>query len=475
MQKFPGDLAQCVHKVWSTFVAGNYTPPPCPPEATLRELLEAASIASAFPEEGRYPRFNLIARPNGSEYSHPVWRFEQRRPYTPGELRGLIPATDFKKSAVVVEWDEQGTLKVVGLGDFGTSWHRARLALKYQYNPPQSLLVEFPRPGRIDVYQGEFKIASLADGVLAVHENDPTLCLHSSVRGGLSDLRERICNPTHEDYREWSGFEFLALWNVYASIANLISSAGHGGALIILPQPEHEALASLRVKFRYNSKHLTNAFLGFINARHEFMDILEQLKSDTKEDGASSGLRSERGLTLERAMEEAQEDLVEKIRFTAQLANCDGALLISRDLTVVGFGTEVRAGLRPDVVIVNVGNELRRQGADLDIEAFGMRHRSAIKLVSQHPSVRVLVASQDGPISAVWADEFALALHELEDTTEWQKNLSPEDSDCPSGEAEKAPESEAVQSDETDRPRKALIQILFRKGLNLTNANLPWS
>lgn len=50
-------------------------------------------------------------------------------------------------------------------------------------------------------------------------------------------------------------------------------------------------------------------------------------------------------------------------------------------------------------------HELAGENRPLDVEQFGMRHRSAIKLVSQQNDLRVLVVSQDGPISAVWWDK----------------------------------------------------------------------
>src|SRR4051812_34245658 len=49
-------------------------------------------------------------------------------------------------------------------------------------------------------------------------------------------------------------------------------------------------------------------------------------------------------------------------------------------------------------------DEMNRKYSRMDLEQFGMRHRSAIKLISHMPDSRALVVSQDGPISAVWFD-----------------------------------------------------------------------
>ena len=41
----------------------------------------------------------------------------------------------------------------------------------------------------------------------------------------------------------------------------------------------------------------------------------------------------------------------------------------------------------------------------MDIEQFGLRHRSAIKLISRQTKYTAIVVSQDGPISVIWSRE----------------------------------------------------------------------
>lgn len=96
---FPKDLADGTHAAWDRFVAEDLRPP-CPPREALTELLEVAAVASAFPEEGRYPRFLLIALPAGDARFRSLWRFAGARAYGVHDLRGLIPATDGQRSAV---------------------------------------------------------------------------------------------------------------------------------------------------------------------------------------------------------------------------------------------------------------------------------------------------------------------------------------------------------------------------------------
>ena len=89
----------------------------------------------------------------------------------------------------------------------------------------------------------------------------------------------------------------------------------------------------------------------------------------------------------------------------AGLAGCDGAIILSHDLRLLGFGAEILAEMREGVEVFDVIHELRKTYRALDVEQFGMRHRSAIKLVSQISEARSIVISQDGPISVVWREQ----------------------------------------------------------------------
>lgn len=442
MPKFPVHLAESIHEIWEGFVAGEYEPPPCPPKPVLREILEVASVASAIPEEGRYPKFNLIALQSASAGFDSWWRFDKPRTYDALQLRGIIPATDAKKSAIVVEWDTMGALSVAGLCDLGTSWHRARIGLSYRYStPPRSLIVEIGRPGQIHVFQGQFRVGSLVDGVLDVGSGYvPTFALDEMANGGLADLDEKLLRPEVEPEREWAEFEFVAIKNIYISIINSIAASGHGGALIILPTATSAALDKLRIKYKYKSSDLSARFVSFVNARHQWMDNIEGLPSNEDSSAEAAFMRAE-SVRLDASTAEAWERLVECIRFTAQFAGCDGAVVLSRDLTVLGFGAEIHTELRGGAEVMNVISEMKREGRPLDVEAFGMRHRSAVKLVSQHEDVCILVASQDGPISAVWTSIM------------WEVGYAGK-----------------LSSEILDAPRRVLV----RKGLRLANQNLPW-
>ncbi len=401
MRAFPSNLAKVVAGRWKHMVAGDYETPPCPPENRLRELLEIAYLAAGAPEEARYPQFNVVAVPDADEVQRNRigcrWPFDEPRPLSVSELRRLAPAVDAKKSAIWLEWGKDGW-QVVGLVDFGTSWHRARMGLEYQYQNPSCLVVHVEGPGRMRVYQGGFRVAMLTNGQIEGHEGvqlHPSL--YPSAKAGLAAMDQDLVRPKVEEPREFAEFEFTALWNTYAAIANSISLDGHGGAVIIVPTSESLPFEGGRVKYRQSSSVPRSAFIEFMNARHKLLDLIVQQENEQP-------VSPEQLSYAELAMRDTYAKLVDATRFVAQLAGCDGAIVISEDLHCHGFGCEVSAELRPGTKVLEGTNEMRKEGLALDVENFGMRHRSAIKLVSQQPRYCILVVSQDGPISTVWSE-----------------------------------------------------------------------
>ncbi|MER8668986.1 DNA integrity scanning protein DisA nucleotide-binding domain protein [Mesorhizobium sp. M1156] len=397
LASFPKELAKIVFERWPNMVAGDYALPLCPPLPLLRQLLEICYLTASAPEESRYPQFNVIALPKNDaeipESAGRMYRFSSERPLSVSELRRLAPATDIKKSAILVLWDERGW-SIGGLFDLGTSWHRARSGLEYRYRSPNNFFAQVDRPGRLRVYQGPYHVASLADGVVLTSRFEFNLVLHEVASRGLAKMDGSIDPPLYEHPKEYEGFEFIAAINTYAAIANAISMAGHGGMIVIIDGENGLNKSLIKLKYEIGSDNLKSEFIYYINKRHEIGDYYE-----LSEDGhlVPEGViyRSELALS------DRFEALVEATRLVASLSGCDGSIVISDDLNLIGFGGEIKAEISPEVDIFEVIDEMQRKYKKCDIEQFGMRHRSAVKLASQDEKSVALVISQDGPISAV--------------------------------------------------------------------------
>jgi len=398
LASFPKDLTDVVVKKWGRIVSGDYPTPKRPPNQQLRRLLEESFIATVTTEEARHPQFNIIVTADGDHeiIDFPIFRFEQPREFSASELRRLAPSTDYKKSAIWVRCHDSN-LSVNGLVDLGTAWHRARLGFSNSYNVPRLLIIVSDRPGRLRVYEGEYFVAELADGKL----NEATLGDFNFFIGqlalkGLEKIGRRISIPKYEHPRESHEYWFIAYCNVISVIANSISLSGHGGMIVILHNPDKKHNENMRIKYLGNSSMLTDGFVDFINARNKIVDIEE-----------SSGKRIWRNIyTAERDLYLSGDKMTESMRFISQLAGCDGSIILDADLSILGFGAEIRAELKPGISVVEqIGESFSGKKVPCDIEQFGMRHRSAIKLASQTKDALVLTMSQDGPITAIWLDE----------------------------------------------------------------------
>lgn len=401
MAAYPSVLAKVVTEHWQHIVSGDYVTPGCPSRRLLSRILEACYLAASAPEEGRYPQFNVLVTEDGEGHSPTqgitFCPFAVRRKIDDHELRRLAPATDMKKSAIWVTY-KGNVAQIAGLVDLGTSWYRARIGLSYSYRVPSNLIIQVDRPGRLKVFQGQFHVASLADGSLVVPRGiDLNLFLHEPANEALYAMGSEFTAPEVEHPRDYENFWFIALWNVFAAIANSVSLSAHGGMLIILPVGTEDVSSLVRIKYEVRSDVLRSAFIKFINARNKTADFWERAEADGEK------LPPE-AYEAELHLSAITDSLVEAIRFVVQLAGCDGGIVITSDLKLLGFGTEIKAEMDPNAAAAEVVSEPNRRYRGCDVEQFGMRHRAAIKLASRMPGTRVLAVSQDGPITAIWRE-----------------------------------------------------------------------
>jgi hypothetical protein len=342
----------------------------------------------------------IPAENSGVQRLGKIWSFNNHRVLSVDEIRRLAPSVDFKKSAILTNWGNEGW-HIIGLVDLGTSWGRARTGLQYNYDHAEALFVQVDRPGKMKVYQGEFLVAALAEGKLqgfnGIHLH---LALHAPVHRGLDELRDRIAPPKIEEPRDYHSFEFTAHWNTVAAIANCINDEAHGGAVILVPPKSVLSDSDVRIKYQQNSAVLKEAFLAFMNVRNRVIDFVIRIER-------GKVAKSVRGdwAHAELELSKAHSDLVEAIRFIARLAGSDGAIVLAEDFCLLGFGAEIRAELEPKMQIAEITNEMQDSSRPMDIEQFGLRHRSAVKLISRQTKYTAIVVSQDGPISVIWSNK----------------------------------------------------------------------
>ncbi len=105
-----------------------------------------------------------------------------------------------------------------------------------------------------------------------------------------------------------------------------------------------------------------------------------------------------------------ERDLSDAVETIAAFSKVDGALVLTSDLRVLGFGAEIQLELAsPTKVLEVIGETLSPKNVhELDSESFGMRHRSAVRFVGATPCAVGFVVSQDGTVSFTWSKDGAV-------------------------------------------------------------------
>jgi len=104
----------------------------------------------------------------------------------------------------------------------------------------------------------------------------------------------------------------------------------------------------------------------------------------------------------ERAVEEHQF-VGDASTFAADLASIDGALVVSSDLTIVGFGAHI--GCPQGEIQAQAAQDLAgTEFGESPLKSLGTRHNSAARLCYYSPGTLAFVVSQDGLVSAFLRD-----------------------------------------------------------------------
>ncbi|HEX5214785.1 MAG TPA: hypothetical protein VFV98_04950 [Vicinamibacterales bacterium] len=415
---FPADLAEQVIARWHTFVSRHDSPaPPLPAAGHLRHILETAFLASLEREEGRDLRFVLCCAPeitvprDGQSETVPVVPLQTPRLLTVEALRSLAPAVSPMNAAILVKCplanDRIGQCEIAGVLNIGSNLARARSGRSFYHRPaPYALVIDVRDAGEMHIYRGGIKLASLKAGSLhdqLAYSGLEFLPISDILGRGSDALRPRITPPEHEPARETSDFEWTALLNTLLCIVNGVKEHEHGGTLLLVA-PGSEPTLPIRIKFDVNelSSTLADRFVEFLNSRHELASARWRRKV------AGPALQSEAVLShLQNTTLIAEEDLADAADLAARLSAVDGALVLTSDLRVLGFGAEIVLDAAQPISAYDVTGHLRRADPkpEVDSESFGMRHRSALRCVAMAKDAAAFVVSQDGTVSFCWKQD----------------------------------------------------------------------
>lgn len=334
-----------------------HPPETIPPVEQLAHLVQTAFWASLEKEEGRplYFTVNYMApEPSGKR----LIAFDEPLPYEGQTLIKLAPAIGATDAALLVAPVEQGRLKIWGVRD------RSLAPLSIKVIDPGSVIIKFK----------ETNIAAISRSE-AVHIRDPLLTRSSVIWSRFG------AGEAGAEYDQWADPRINAILETVKRMRNL----RHGGTLIIVPAGS-QWRDSVKLPITYSGGGLFSPF-------QESIPKLRELRQQTGHTWA----------------EEMYWWTVttEACRMLSHLTAVDGALLLTYELEIIGFG----AKLQPAPTSVEPAQIFNVDPLDHDdwirrvtlMQLGGTRHQSAARFVADQREAIAFVVSQDGDVSAfVW-------------------------------------------------------------------------
>jgi hypothetical protein len=344
----------------------------------LAAFIETAFWASLELNEGRQTRFRAtLAAPD----QIPVSRlFEYPVPYEEGPIAKITPAAP-PGGCLGVSASNNG-FHIWGFGH-GRSFS------------PQHISVDVSQPGSLVIGIGELQPFAVLNG-----RKDPILGgTRMDVPAHLQKVLRKASGPVTDPLEAMVGFhECLTL----VELVRAILHDGHGGTLLIVASETGQWEQSLRFahKFAKSDTMIHDVILEENNARHLQGSAQIELSQYLSKIGAVRELKLVDALPSRRPL-----DFASLVQAAAPLAAVDGAVVITKDMGVIGFGAKITAQVVCKVLIVQpVRDEPQVPSEQLEVLG-GTRHQSAARFVAANHDAVALVISQDRHVSIMkWED-----------------------------------------------------------------------
>ena len=290
-----------------------------------------------------------------------------------------------------------------GLLDTGDSWWKViQHQAFFGTPPPHFLTITSTGPGELKFSLHGNSLLVLKHGELSYGLPNPiwtgpiSRWLEKS-RDRLQDQVLRTLGITQCRVEDYKGECPSTLYDQFlARLLFNIQSHGYGGTIILIPEKiisDDEVLLEL-IDFKYQTEfdyawHFLNNFLVI---DHDYETLYSQLNQS--EALLLENVQRSRSLSTESA--EVYEELQDIAKSIASLTRVDGAVVISTQFRVLGFGGEILTNASS---LSHVIHESENQKL-IPIEDFGTRHRSAFRFCFNLEDSVAFIASSDGGVKA---------------------------------------------------------------------------
>ncbi|NVO86328.1 putative sensor domain DACNV-containing protein [Hymenobacter terrestris] len=397
---YPGTLAPELLARWPG-AAGSL-----PPRPELEHFISVAYQASLLHEEGQPVRCWLVLSalrelPTGSAAGGTyVLELAAPRPYEEQEIRRLSPALRSPGSVLAVRTDAAAGLLIWGMlrGHFPGSPVGAD-PTPADPAAPQTLLLEVCGPGNLVFYHGHERVLTLQNGHVEGHGfvEYPLAWSRGRFMENIDVLRPQLAAAAIATPPDLMPFLGELAHHVTRRVVSRVRASGHGGMLAYVPTASVPRCvgpaATLRPKYP----------VRLPGEAHHYNGLQVAIIARLAELGDVSWARYQRA--GDARLLELAAAIGQYADLLADLMTVDGALVVTKQLAVVGFGIEVYA---PKLALTQVYRAQNANATQLQVEAAdrgGTRHRAAYRLCLAEPESMAIVISQDGGVRFVQAQE----------------------------------------------------------------------
>lgn len=367
----------------------------------LTELISALYQASLLFEEGHAVECHVVWATLAQLEAQPVklldfhlLRFAEPRAWNEQELRRLSPAVQYPSSLLAVEQAPSGQLQIWGMLFSEHKWDQVLDSPGQEpLAPPQALLIQVSRPGSISFYYGARRLLTLQRGHIDGHGFLQFPMAWGKGRFGENHqlaghlLGEAPLAPAHDELMLQ-----LVLYMQRRALTRMRAN-GHGGLVVLVPTARVAALTTpggvLRPKYRLLPAGAGPRYSSVIQALVQRLLELGKASWDFLQDSHDEQLRN-----LTAQIDHFADCL-------AGMTAVDGALVLTQQIDIVGFGVEIQA---TQVPLNAVYQALDVEGINLQAvpaDHGGTRHRAAYRLCLAAPDCLAIVVSQDGNVQFV--------------------------------------------------------------------------
>jgi hypothetical protein len=403
---YPGQLTELVKRAWPADLL-TYLPT----DWQLRLLLDVAYHASLLREEQRPVTFRLL-------FGHPDdviksdqpptalsgVSFDRPRPFNEQEVRRISMAADFFRSLVAVAPYGDEKLKIWGILLSGTRWVNSVDGGRFTGYPlPTRVVIHALGPGRITVFVGHRRIAALSGGQLEAYAFD--LFQSTWLRESFAAVRK---NMQHWLVQEETNHSSITVdvdllravsQNVIRRTLSVVRNAKHGGTLVFIDPDDEGEFTTLggpmRFKYLLAQSPQRNRYRQLIKSA-----VIRLCQLAITNHVQNIGWNEYQGFA-DRQLGELDEAFFEFAHFLGDLMAVDGALVLTKQYEIIGFGAELLSEA-PCLSSVRRAMDLEATiWANESLDDVGTRHRAVYRLCDQHRKCLAIVISQDGSVRFV--------------------------------------------------------------------------